>query len=1183
MSDAERREIEQLRQQLAELENSHLTRQTALSNVIRNIRATLNLDRIFETTAREVRHLLKADRVGVFRFFPHTGYNDGEFISEDVAPGYNSALEAKVRDRCFGEQFAIDYHRGRIQAVADIHDAGLSDCHVEILGRFQVRANLVVPLMKSGELWGLLCVHQCDRPRDWTTVDIEFVREVALHLDIAIQQAELVERTRQQAQRDIERIAENTPGAMYQLRLDLNGELSFPYLSPSSEQFLELSSDRIQQQARFFFDAIHPQDRQQLETSLHESAQNLTPWHWSGRLQTPSGQRKWIEGRSHPELQADGAVVWFGWFIDISDRKIAESERQNLVSIVENSTDFIGIGALDGRPIYLNAAGQELLGISGDVPLQNYTVADFFLPEDYPWIEANIFKQVRETGSWRGEVNFRHFQTGEAIPVDYNVFTLLDPETQECLGLATVTRDMRDRKAAEQALRESEQRFRDVSEAAGEYLWEINAEGIYTFLTERVRAVKGHGRETLLGRNLFEFIDNRDSDRTQEILQAAREAKQAFQLEHRSLTADGEVVWEAISGLPLLNDDGQLLGFRGAGMSITERKRAEEDLKRTLADLNAVLDNLAEGLLIVNTQGRIVRFNPVLQQMFALSGERLRDRTCEECGLTALVDPIARVRGDDNRQVLTAEVPLAEGRIGQALTTNVFEAVEDADCEEETWIGTAILIRDVTAEKEVDRMKTDFISTVSHELRTPLTSVLGFASIVLEKLEEKVFPAIPSGDRKQQKHIDRVRRNLEIIVAEAERLTVLIDDVLDIAKMEAGKVEWKAESLSMAEVLERGIAATSALVERQNLTLTCNVEPNLPQIVGDRDRLIQVVINLLSNAVKFTEDGGLTCRLYRRDDEIRVEIADTGMGIAPEDLPKVFDKFQQVGETLTDKPKGTGLGLPICQQIVEHHGGRIWAESQLGAGSTFIFTLPLTQTALDSETEPMRTLDMTPLVEELRDRVEAVVEAQTTPSQKTILVVDDDKNVRELLRQSLQAQGYNVQQAKDGVEAIVQVKRSRPDLIVLDVMMPYIDGFDVAAVLKNEPQTMGIPILVLSIVEDRERGYRVGIDRYLKKPIDRQGLLSEVGTLLAQGQSRKKVLVVDRDTSTLHVLSDILTDRGYSVVQASSDRECVDKAIAMQPDIIAINSDFLQRYDRVRALRFEKGLENVVFVLLGEA
>ena len=244
------------------------------------------------------------------------------------------------------------------------------------------------------------------------------------------------------------------------------------------------------------------------------------------------------------------------------------------------------------------------------------------------------------------------------------------------------------------------------------------------------------------------------------------------------------------------------------------------------------------------------------------------------------------------------------------------------------------------AAETADAAKSSFLSTVSHELRTPLTSVLGFAKIIRRRLEERIFPLVPEEDPKIQQSKRQVIENLEIVVSEGQRLTLLIDNVLDLAKIEAGKFTWNMASLSVPLVIDRATAATSSLFEAKNLTLVKNVDSTLPPVNGDRDRLIQVVINLISNAVKFTESGSITCAAGLRDGEIVVSITDSGIGIKPEDQPKVFEKFKQVGDTLTDKPKGTGLGLPICKEIVEHHGGRIWVESEIGRGSTFSFTLP---------------------------------------------------------------------------------------------------------------------------------------------------------------------------------------------------------------------------------------------------
>jgi signal transduction histidine kinase len=242
--------------------------------------------------------------------------------------------------------------------------------------------------------------------------------------------------------------------------------------------------------------------------------------------------------------------------------------------------------------------------------------------------------------------------------------------------------------------------------------------------------------------------------------------------------------------------------------------------------------------------------------------------------------------------------------------------------------------------KELDQLKSDFLSTISHELRTPMTSVVGFAKLVKKKLEKSVFP-LAEEDEKAAHAISKVRENLDIIIGESERLTFLINDVLDSAKLEAGKVEWDFVAVAPPHLIERASAFTATLLEQKGLALVSEVEPGLPNVRGDENRLLQVLVNLIANAVKFTERGQITLRAERQGEFVRFSVRDSGCGIAEKDQGKVFDKFKQIGDTLTDKPHGTGLGLSICQRIVQHHGGEIWLDSELGAGSTFYVTVPI--------------------------------------------------------------------------------------------------------------------------------------------------------------------------------------------------------------------------------------------------
>ncbi|MGB7519253.1 MAG: DAHL domain-containing protein, partial [Spirulinaceae cyanobacterium] len=519
------------------------------------------------------------------------------------------------------------------------------------------------------------------------------------------------------------------------------------------------------------------------------------------------------------------------------------------------------------------------------------------------------------------------------------------------------------------------------------------------------------------------------------------------------------------------------------------------------------------------------------------------------------------------------ETEAALKRLNEELEIRVEKRTEElAEANEEIVDLYKFLQKENKRLTEVDRLKTDFISTVSHELRTPLTSVLGFTKLIKKKLEEVIFPATNTEENKTTRAIKQVKNNLNIIVTEGERLTALINDVLDLAKMEAGKVEWKEETVSIQNIAQRAIASTSALFEQKGLQIIEKINPELPEIIGDRDRLIQVLINLLSNAIKFTEEGSVTCQAYQEEGQIIFQIIDTGTGIALEHQDKVFQRFQQLGDTLTDKPQGTGLGLPICKQIVEHHSGKIWLESELNQGSTFSFSLPI---PLHKPASAQKS-NSNNLVTELSYPIKPkLLNKNHTP--KSILVVDDDSSIRELLTQQLQPQGYTIRQAEDGWQAINQVKENKPDLIIMDVMMPQMNGLDAAAVLKNDPRSFDIPIIILSIVEKKERGYKIGVERYLNKPINAEELLDEISFLITQENTHKEVLFIEKEQNTVKILTEILQGRGYKMVETLNKEKLEEKMTSPYTYMTKEkNSELAQ------SLRFEKGLNNTVFIFLAD-
>ena len=669
-------------------------------------------------------------------------------------------------------------------------------------------------------------------------------------------------------------------------------------------------------------------------------------------------------------------------------------------------------------------------------------------------------------------------------------------------------------------------------------------------------------------------------------------ADAANQVSGGNLNAQAPILTKDEIGILAIAFNQMTSQLKASGEQLSEYSRTlEQKVEQRTSEIKAIIDNMVDGLVVVDGEDRITQFNPALVGMIGISSKAISGaNNYGEIFKDEAISNLVTSTRENPKQVFSEEFTLPDRRTGKAVATSIFREVdiaEEAELSPELrgnlrmdYLGTVILIRDITAEKEVDRMKTDFISTVSHELRTPLTSVLGFAKLIQKKLDESIFPLIQTDDKKVNRTVRQVTENIEIIVSEGSRLTKLINEVLDIAKIEAGQMQWNMDNLAITEVIDRAFAATSALFEQKGLLLVQEIASDMPNVYGDRDRLIQVVINLISNAVKFTERGSITCRVKQDNQSIMVSVIDQGVGISESDQPKVFEKFKQVGDTLTDKPQGTGLGLPISREIVEHHGGRIWVDSELGKGSTFSFMLPIAVTKNGSQT-PSINFDI--LIDQLKKRVSSDQQLDTQTaleSSKNILVIDDDSSIRSLLRQELEAKGYRVREAENGQEAIAKVRESRPDLITLDIIMQGISGYDVAAILKSDPATLDIPIIIVSVLDDKDRGLHLGIDSYVTKPLDMVVLMREVELLLSSKTAKgKKILVIDENFVSINLLMEMLQNQGFVPATISPQDDLRASAIASQPDVIIASTKLA---DQIQTLRAEKGMEHIRFLLIAD-
>lgn len=381
---------------------------------------------------------------------------------------------------------------------------------------------------------------------------------------------------------------------------------------------------------------------------------------------------------------------------------------------------------------------------------------------------------------------------------------------------------------------------------------------------------------------------------------------------------------------------------------IRERKAAEKKFR-------SIFNNAVGGIYRNHLDGRMIDANPAMARILGYDSPEQLAEELVDLENQLYVDPnvrekyLSRLHRKGRVSGFEIEFYRRDGSIGWLSVSSRLVCDEEGEpmfvegvAEDVTPRRQALeALREAKKEAErLSRLKSNFISMVSHELRTPLTSILGFTKIARKRMSEVLEkPGACTPDIMPK--LERVIGNAGIVVAEGERLTELINNVLDLAKLESGWFEWGMKDISLNEVLDHSFVVASILFEDKGLDFNTDVPADLPIVYADRDRLVQVVINLLSNASKFTESGGVTVTVSFDENEVLVRVADTGLGVTQEESEVIFDKFRQLGDVLTDKPKGTGLGLPICREIVEFHGGQLWYEPGEDGGSVFCFTVPI--------------------------------------------------------------------------------------------------------------------------------------------------------------------------------------------------------------------------------------------------
>jgi len=544
----------------------------------------------------------------------------------------------------------------------------------------------------------------------------------------------------------------------------------------------------------------------------------------------------------------------------------------------------------------------------------------------------------------------------------------------------------------------------------------------------------------------------------------------------------------------------------------------------------SLLTHSPTAIITIDDRNRIVSWNPAAEELFGYCSEEVHGQDVDN--LIASAETL-------NQEATNYSQQVAQRKQVHAITRRNRKDGSLVDVEllavpvkiGTNRMGAMAIYHDITelqqarqAAEAANEAKSSFLANMSHELRTPLNAIIGYSEMLIEESVELNEPLFTS--------------DLEKIHSSARHLLTVINDILDLSKIEAGKLDLYLETFDIADMLEDIVTTTLPLIQAKHNKLETDYPPNPGQMYADLTRVRQCLFNLLSNAAKFTENGIIQLQVGKSQVEgheaVTFRVRDSGIGMNQEQLDRLFQPFVQADSSTTRKFGGTGLGLTITRHFCQMMGGDIWVDSQPGEGSTFSIQLPL-NVKTQHEDGPHQEKPSIPKIS----------------GTCKVLVIDDDPVVRDLLQRFLSAEGFGVICAKDGEQGIQLAQALNPAVITLDVLMPGMDGWSVLAALKASPKTAEIPIIMLTMTDQKNLGYALGVNEYLTKPIDRNRLLRAIKRF--QTQAEGSILVVDDDVQMREMIKRILEKEGWQVHEAENGQDALQKITNESPQAIILD------------------------------
>ena len=722
---------------------------------------------------------------------------------------------------------------------------------------------------------------------------------------------------------------------------------------------------------------------------------------------------------------------------------------------------------------FINDAGLRLVGLDSLEQGLKTPIEEFFFPEDQAFVMNEIFPAVLQNGRSENEIRIRHFKTGAALWMIYNVFALKD-DNGNIVGLSIVSTNITERKQAEEALRESQIDLNRAQAVAHIGSWRMNVlTNILEWSDENFRIF---GRPKGTPQTYQSFLETvHPEDR--ELVDAAWHealAGKSYDIEHR-LIVDQEVKWVRELAELEFDEHGVPRGGFGTTEDVTDIKNAQQALQNERAFLRQIIDAAPSLIFVKDRESRFLLANEVLAQCYGTSTENLVGLT--DANFNANVGEVAHFHRDDldvinsgkAKHIPEEQVTHADGSVHWYSTVKIPLINGNNNYDKLLGVATDITERKRAEEalQLMNRRKDEFLAMLAHELRNPLAPIRN--AVQLLKMQGVTEP--------------KLAWICNVVDRQVTHMARLLDDLLDMARIMQGKIRLKLERLELSDIVNNAVETSRPLIESRNQDLLISQTAAPQWLNGDRIRLAQVLSNLLNNAAKYTGEGGkIMLSVTRDENNVVIEIKDTGIGIAPDILPQIFDLFTQADHTLAHSQGGLGIGLTLARQLVEKHGGTITAASGgVDQGSSFTVRLP----ALPMEASV----------------IEAAPSESEQPTHKfRILVVDDYADAAESLAMLLQTEGHEVEIADCGIKAIEKAQTFRPQVVLLDIGLPDLDGYEVAKRLRALPETHDAILIALTgygQTEDCERSQAAGFNHHLLKPLN----FAKLSALLTASQS----------------------------------------------------------------------------------